>query len=99
MALRDILSGSWCTNVIPKRAFFTWVGDEPLPWMRQDKPVAHIPNEASQAVVTDAITDAAVDFIRRHKDDFVGVGLGKIRISEDDLAEVIVGATIIATGE
>jgi arylsulfatase A-like enzyme len=40
----------------------------PLPWMKQDKPVAHISDEASQAVITDAITDAAVDFIKRHKD-------------------------------
>jgi len=41
----------------------------PLPWMKQDKPVAHIPDEASQAVITDAITEAAVDFIKPHKDE------------------------------
>ncbi|HYW80653.1 MAG TPA: sulfatase-like hydrolase/transferase, partial [Thermoguttaceae bacterium] len=41
----------------------------PLPWMKQDRPVAHIPDEASQAVLTDAITNAAIDFIRRHKDE------------------------------
>ena len=46
----------------PKRSY------PPLPWMKQDKPVAHISNEASQSVITDAITDAAVDFIKRHKD-------------------------------
>jgi len=40
----------------------------PLPWMKQDRPVAHIPDQASQAVITNAITGAAVDFIRRHKD-------------------------------
>ncbi|MGB0580648.1 MAG: sulfatase-like hydrolase/transferase, partial [Limisphaerales bacterium] len=39
----------------------------PLPWMKGNKAVAHIPDEASQAVVTDAITDAAVDFIKRNK--------------------------------
>ncbi len=35
----------------------------PLPWMKQDKPVARIPDEGSQALITDAITDAAVEFI------------------------------------
>jgi levanase/fructan beta-fructosidase len=40
----------------------------PMPWMKQNKVVAHIPDAASQAVLTDAITDAAVDFIKRHKD-------------------------------
>ncbi len=40
----------------------------PLPWVKQNKPVAHIPDAASQSVITDAITDAAVDFIKRHKD-------------------------------
>jgi len=39
----------------------------PLPWMVQDKPVAHIPDSASQARITDAITDAAVRFIRKNK--------------------------------
>ncbi len=39
----------------------------PLPYMKQDKAVAHIPDQASQAVICDAITDAAVDFIKRHK--------------------------------
>ena len=41
----------------------------PLAWMKQNKPVAHIPNAASQSVLTDAITDATVDFIKRHKDE------------------------------
>jgi len=41
----------------------------PLPWMKQNEPVAHIPDEASQAVITDAITDAAVDFIKQHSDE------------------------------
>ena len=40
----------------------------PLPWIKQNKAVAHIPDAASQAVITDAITGAAVDFIKRHKD-------------------------------
>ncbi len=41
----------------------------PLPWMKQDKPIAHIPDEGSQAVISDAITDAAVDFIKRYKNE------------------------------
>ena len=40
----------------------------PLPWIVQDKAVAHIPDEDSQARITDAITDAAVDFITQNKD-------------------------------
>ena len=38
----------------------------PLPYMKHDKVVAHIPDGASQAVLTDAISDATVDFIQRH---------------------------------
>ena len=38
----------------------------PLPYMKQGKVVAHIPDAASQAVLTDAIADAALDFIQRH---------------------------------
>ena len=41
----------------------------PLPYMKQNKPVAHIPDQQSQAVLCDAITDATVDFIKRHKDE------------------------------
>lgn len=41
----------------------------PLSWIKQNKPVAHIPDEASQAEITDAITDAAVEFIKQHKDE------------------------------
>ena len=40
----------------------------PLPWIKGNKPVAHIPDVASQSVVTDAITDAAVKFINDQKD-------------------------------
>ncbi len=40
----------------------------PLPWIKQNKAVAHIPDNASQAVLTDAITDATVEFIKSHKD-------------------------------
>jgi arylsulfatase A len=40
----------------------------PLPWMKQNTPVAHIPDHASQAVITDSTTDAAVGFIRANKD-------------------------------
>ena len=38
----------------------------PLPWMKDNQPIAHIPDADSQAVITDAITDAAVDFIKRN---------------------------------
>jgi len=41
----------------------------PLPWIEQDKAVAHIPDAASQALIIDAISDATVDFIRRKKDE------------------------------
>jgi len=40
----------------------------PLPWMKQEKAVAHIPDAPSQALLIDAITNAAVDFIERHQD-------------------------------
>jgi len=39
----------------------------PLAWMKQDKAIAHIPDNESQTVLQDAITDATVDFIKRHK--------------------------------
>ncbi|MEI6234228.1 MAG: sulfatase [Planctomycetota bacterium] len=38
----------------------------PLPYLKQDKVVAHIPDGASQALLTDAISDAAISFIKRH---------------------------------
>jgi arylsulfatase A len=41
----------------------------PLAYIRQDKAIAHIPDVASQAVLTDALSDAADRFIRRHKDE------------------------------
>ena len=41
----------------------------PLPWIKGNQAVAHIPDASSQAVITDSITDAAVDFINRHKDE------------------------------
>jgi len=40
----------------------------PLPYIKQDKVVAYIPDRNSQAVLCDAVTDAAVSFIKRHKD-------------------------------
>ena len=40
----------------------------PLPYIKQDQAVAHIPDAPSQAVLCDAITNAAVDFIRRHRE-------------------------------
>ena len=46
----------------PKRKY------PPLPWIKETKPVAHIPDHHSQALITDAITDAAVHFINQNKD-------------------------------
>ena len=45
----------------PKRKY------PPLPWIKGNKPVAHIPDHDSQALITDAITDAAVNFIIKNK--------------------------------
>ena len=36
-------------------------------WIKGNQAVAHIPDPENQALITDAITDAAVDFIERHK--------------------------------
>ena len=41
----------------------------PLPWIVQNEPVAHIPDAENQARITDAITEAAVEFIIRHQDE------------------------------
>ena len=38
----------------------------PLPYMKQDKVITHIPDAASQAVLTDALSDATVSFIKHH---------------------------------
>ena len=46
----------------PKRKY------PPLPWIKQNQPVAHIPDQASQNRITDAITDATVNFIHANKD-------------------------------
>ncbi len=40
----------------------------PLPYIKQDKIVAHIPDVKSQAELTDAYTDAAVSFIKANRD-------------------------------
>ncbi len=41
----------------------------PLPWMKNNKPVAWINGPLSQALMNDAIADAATDFIHQHKDE------------------------------
>lgn len=45
-----------------------WIdkGYPPLPYIKQDKVVAHIPDAPSQALMCEATTNAAIDFIRRH---------------------------------
>ena len=61
MCIRDSSNDVWVRGN-PKRNY------PPLPWIVGNQPVAHIPDASSQAVITDSITDAAVDFIKRHKD-------------------------------
>jgi len=50
-------SKNWKTQPVP-----------PLTWIEGDEVVAHIPDGKSQALLADAITDAAVDFIKRNHD-------------------------------
>jgi len=40
----------------------------PLPYIKQDKIVAHVPDARSQSELADAFTDAAVKFIKSNKD-------------------------------
>jgi arylsulfatase A-like enzyme len=40
-----------------------------LPYLKNDKVVAYIPDGENQALICDAVTDAAVDFIKRHKNE------------------------------
>jgi len=40
----------------------------PLPFVKGNKPVAYVPDGNSQALLCDVVTDAAVDFIKRHRD-------------------------------
>ena len=44
-------------------------GSPPLPFLKGNDVVAHIPDGASQALLCDVVTDAAVDFINRHRDE------------------------------
>lgn len=39
----------------------------PLPFMKDNKVVAYIPDGVNQALLCDAVTDATVDFIKRHR--------------------------------
>ena len=39
----------------------------PLPYMKQEKVVAEIADGESQAILCEAVTDAAIDFIKRHR--------------------------------
>jgi len=41
----------------------------PLPFVKGNRAVAYIPDGISQALLCDAVTDAAVDFIGRHRDE------------------------------
>lgn len=44
-------------------------GWPPLPYLKQENVVAHIPDAPSQALLCEAVTSAAIDFISRHKDE------------------------------
>ena len=50
-------SRRWKTQPVP-----------PLTWIEGNEVVAHIPDGKSQALLADAVTDAAVDFIKRNHD-------------------------------
>ena len=41
----------------------------PLPYIKQNQAVAHAPDAASQALLCDAYTDAAIEFIKQHRDE------------------------------
>ncbi len=41
----------------------------PLPFIKGNQAVAYIPDGNSQALLCNVVTDAAVDFIRRHRDE------------------------------
>ncbi len=41
----------------------------PLPFLKDNKVVAHISDGVNQALLCDAVTDAAVDFIKRHRNE------------------------------
>ena len=41
----------------------------PLPFIKGNQAVAYIPDGNSQALLCDVVTDAAVDFIKRHRDE------------------------------
>ena len=49
--------------------FYRRVKCPPLPFVKAHKVVAHIPDGKNQALLCDVVTDAAVDFIKRHKDE------------------------------
>jgi arylsulfatase A len=89
----------------PKRKY------PPLPWIKGNKPVAHIPDQDSQALVTDAITDAAVSFIHANRDNpffcYVPhsavhsphmVTPGRLATAQDDVMQALVSEIDASTG-
>ena len=89
----------------PKRKY------PPLPWIKGNKPVAHIPDHHSQALITDAITDAAVHFINQNKDKpffcYVPhsavhsphmVSPARLANAEEDVMQALVGEIDTSTG-
>ena len=89
----------------PKRKY------PPLPWIKGNQAVAHIPDPENQALITDAITDAAVDFIERHKGEpffcYVPhsavhsphmVTPSRLTKAKDDVMQALVGEIDASTG-
>ena len=89
----------------PKRKF------PPLPWIKGNKPVAQIPDQDNQALITDAVTDAAVHFINQNKDKpffcYIPhsavhsphmVTPSRLTQAKDDVMEALVGEIDASTG-
>lgn len=58
----------YSNDMWPRHRFNEKYNFPPLPFMKGNQPVAYIPDGASQSVLGGAITDAAIDFIKRKKD-------------------------------
>lgn len=59
----------YSNDIWPRHRFNERYNFPPLPFMKANEVVAHISDGASQAVLGTAITDAAIDFIKRKKDE------------------------------
>lgn len=59
----------YSNDIWPRHRFNERYNFPPLPFMKANEVVAHVPDGASQAVLGGAITDAAIDFIKRKKEE------------------------------